>query len=103
MATEKIQVAIEKSPSCQKTEIQVALLIFFCIQFCKVNRVLPHTVIRLPQERFGSHMIFILAVTSLLFSIIMSGTASAVDAVANSYVAQMRALVDSDDEDEQRQ
>ena len=62
-----------------------------------------HTVIRLPQERFGSHMIFIFAVTSLLFSIIMSGTASAVDAVANSNVAQMRALVDSDDEDEQRQ
>ena len=51
-------------------------------------------VIRLPQERFGSHMIFILAVTSLLFSI-MSDTADAVDAfdavdavdaVANSYV-----------------
>ena len=51
-------------------------------------------VIRLPQEHFGSHMIFIIvAVTSLLFSIIMSDTADtvdavdAVDAVANSYVA----------------
>ena len=54
-------------------------------------------VIRLPQECFGSHMIIILTVTSLLFSI-MSDTAvdavdafdavDDVDAVANSYVAR---------------
>ena len=36
---------------------------------------------RLPQEHFGSHMIFILAVTALLFSIIMNDAVDAVDAV----------------------
>ena len=55
-------------------------------------------VIRLPQECFGSPMIFIVTVTSLLFSITMSDTADAVDAfdavdavdaVANSYVGRM--------------
>ena len=41
----------------------------------------------------------IVAVTALLFSIIMNDTVDAVDAVdavANSYVARMRALVDDE-------
>ena len=103
-----------RNPSCS--------INFFSIQFYKVNRVnvsdFPlHTATydySAATRTFWQpyHMIFILAVTSLLFSIIMSGTAGAVDAfdavdavdaVANSYVARMRALVDSDDEDEQRQ
>ena len=43
----------------------------------------------------------IVAVTALLFSIIMNDTVDAVDAVANSsYAARIRALLDSDDEDE---
>jgi S-ribosylhomocysteine lyase LuxS involved in autoinducer biosynthesis len=51
---------------------------FFSIQFCKVNRVnisdftlhtIHHMVMRLPQEQFGSHMIFIFLLPLLLFSI----------------------------------